>query len=112
VLALLVEGRINKQAAYELGIGEKTVKVYCPADGKDGAPSLVELARAADKAGISLSPGQSAARRSADIGPKSNIAVPPTAIVSIQRRIRFRAAVPGSGNICHEHSQAVRRSRG
>jgi FixJ family two-component response regulator len=63
VLALLVQGRLNKQAACELGIGEKTVKVHrARLMEKMEAHSLVELARAADKAGIPPSPGQSAAR--------------------------------------------------
>lgn len=55
VLALLMDGRLNKQAAYELGITEKTIKVH-RARGmeKMGARSLVELARATDRAGILL----------------------------------------------------------
>ena len=59
VLMLLVEGRLNKQAAYELGIAEKTVKVHrARVMEKMEARSLVELARAADKVGISHSAGQ------------------------------------------------------
>ncbi|ARP93809.1 response regulator transcription factor [Bordetella genomosp. 13] len=55
VLGLLVRGRLNKQAAYELGIAEKTVKVHrARVMEKMEARSLVELARAVDKAGITL----------------------------------------------------------
>jgi FixJ family two-component response regulator len=62
VLALLSEGRPNKQVACELGIAEKTVKVHrARLMEKMAAHSHVELARAADKAGIPLSSGQFAA---------------------------------------------------
>lgn len=55
VLGLLVQGRLNKQAAYELGISEKTIKVHrARVMEKMEARSLVELARAIDKAGITL----------------------------------------------------------
>ncbi|MFC4278851.1 response regulator transcription factor [Achromobacter aloeverae] len=55
VMVLLVNGCLNKQAAYELGIAEKTVKVHrARVMKKMEAKSLVELARAADKAGVSL----------------------------------------------------------
>ncbi|WP_233233897.1 response regulator [Bordetella sp. LUAb4] len=55
VLALLVDGFLNKQVAYELGITEKTIKVHrARVMEKMEAHSLVELARATDKAGISL----------------------------------------------------------
>jgi FixJ family two-component response regulator len=57
VLVLLLGGRLNKQAAYELGIAEKTIKVHrARVMEKMGAQSLVELARAADKAGLPYSP--------------------------------------------------------
>jgi FixJ family two-component response regulator len=63
VLALLVEGRLNKQVAYELGIAEKTIKVHrARVMEKMETHSLVELARITDKAGISLSSGQPTAR--------------------------------------------------
>lgn len=62
VLMLLVAGRLNKQAAYELGIAEKTVKVHrARVMEKMGAHSLVELARATDKVGMGRSAGQSVA---------------------------------------------------
>jgi len=55
VLALLVDGLLNKQVAYELGITEKTIKVHrARVMEKMEAHSLVELARATDKAGVSL----------------------------------------------------------
>lgn len=55
VLALLVDGRLNKQAGYELGISEKTIKVHrARVMEKMEAHSLVELARAIDRAGVSL----------------------------------------------------------
>ncbi|WP_232464599.1 response regulator transcription factor [Bordetella genomosp. 8] len=55
VLALLVQGRLNKQAAYELGITEKTIKVHrAHVMEKMNVHTLVELARAADKAGVAL----------------------------------------------------------
>jgi len=63
VLALLVEGSLNKQVACELGIAEKTIKVHrARVMEKMEAHSLVELARIADKAGISRSSGLPAAR--------------------------------------------------
>jgi FixJ family two-component response regulator len=62
VLALLVKGRLNKQVACELGIAEKTIKVHrARVMEKMEAHSLVELARATDKAWdqgpISVGPG-------------------------------------------------------
>jgi FixJ family two-component response regulator len=63
VLALLVEGRLNKQVAYELGIAEKTIKVHrARMMEKMETHSLVELARIADKVGISRSSSQPTAR--------------------------------------------------
>ncbi|AOB32249.1 hypothetical protein AKI39_18275 [Bordetella sp. H567] len=62
VLVLLVEGRLNKQAAYELGVAEKTIKVHrARVMEKMEAHSLVELARAADKAGMPPLPRQAVA---------------------------------------------------
>jgi FixJ family two-component response regulator len=53
VLALLVEGRFNKQAACVLGIAEKTIKVHrARVMDKMEVRSLVELVRATDKACI------------------------------------------------------------
>jgi FixJ family two-component response regulator len=53
VLALLIEGRLNKQVACELGISEKTIKVHrARVMEKMEVRSLVELARATDKACI------------------------------------------------------------
>jgi FixJ family two-component response regulator len=50
VLALLVEGRLNKQAACVLGIAEKTVKVHrARVMEKMEVRSVVELLRATDK---------------------------------------------------------------
>ncbi len=63
VLALLVEGRLNKQVACELGIAEKTIKVHrARVMEKMEAHSLVELARISDKVGIARSHGQRTAR--------------------------------------------------
>ncbi|WP_255407763.1 MULTISPECIES: response regulator transcription factor [unclassified Achromobacter] len=59
VLALLLNGLLNKQVAGELGISEKTIKVHrARVMEKMAAHSLVELARATDKAGIALLPAQ------------------------------------------------------
>jgi FixJ family two-component response regulator len=61
VLALLVEGRLNKQVACELGIAEKTIKVHrARVMEKMEAHSLVDLVRVIDKVCIPLSPVQSA----------------------------------------------------
>jgi FixJ family two-component response regulator len=61
VLALLVEGRLNKQVACELGVAEKTIKVHrARVMEKMEAHSLVDLVRVIDKVRIPLSPGQSA----------------------------------------------------
>ena len=55
VLALVVEGRLNKQMACELGTAEKTIKVHrARVMKKMEAHSLAELVRVADKAGIHL----------------------------------------------------------
>jgi RNA polymerase sigma factor (sigma-70 family) len=56
VLALVVQGRLNKQIAYELGLSEKTVKVHrARVMEKMQADSLADLVRLADKVGIGLS---------------------------------------------------------
>ena len=61
VLTLLVEGRLNKQVACELGIAEKTIKVHrARVMEKMEARSLVDLVRATAKACIPLSPLPSA----------------------------------------------------
>ena len=61
VLALLLEGRLNKQVACELGIAEKTIKIHrARVMEKMEVHSLVELVRVIDKVRIPLSPGQSA----------------------------------------------------
>jgi FixJ family two-component response regulator len=58
VLALLVEGRPNKQVAFQLGIAEKTIKVHrARVMDKLEAGSLIDLVRIADKAVIPHSPG-------------------------------------------------------
>ena len=63
VLGLLIEGRLNKQVACELGIAEKTIKVHrARVMEKMEARSLVDLVRVTDKAHFPLSPGQSASR--------------------------------------------------
>jgi FixJ family two-component response regulator len=63
VLALLADGRLNKQVAWELGIAEKTIKVHrARVMEKMEAHSLVELARISDKARIPLSPARPTAR--------------------------------------------------
>ncbi|MGE8363661.1 response regulator transcription factor [Cupriavidus sp.] len=57
VLALVVEGRLNKQMACELGTAEKTIKVHrARVMKKMEAHSLAELVRVTDKAGIQLPP--------------------------------------------------------
>lgn len=63
VLMLLVEGRLNKQVAYELGIGEKTIKAHrARVMEKMEARSFAQLVRFIDKVRTPLSPGQSAKR--------------------------------------------------
>lgn len=53
VLALIVAGRLNKQAASDLGIAEKTVKVHrARVMGKMRAHSLADLVRMAHRLGI------------------------------------------------------------
>jgi FixJ family two-component response regulator len=54
VFALVITGRPNKQIAYELKLSEMTVKVHrSQGMHKMGARSLVDLARMADKLGVS-----------------------------------------------------------
>ncbi|QOT77510.1 response regulator transcription factor [Cupriavidus basilensis] len=64
VLTLVVEGRLNKQMACELGTAEKTIKVHrARVMRKMEAHSLAELVRITDKAGIAhplLHPGPGA----------------------------------------------------
>jgi FixJ family two-component response regulator len=63
VLALLVEGRLNKQVAGELGVGEKNVKVHrARVMEKMEARSLIDLVRFIDKVSLPHSPDQSAWR--------------------------------------------------
>jgi FixJ family two-component response regulator len=53
VFERVVEGRLNKQIAYELGVSEKTVKVHRGrVMQKMRAPSLADLARLAERLGI------------------------------------------------------------
>lgn len=60
VLALIVAGRLNKQAAWDLGIAEKTVKVHrARVMEKMGADSLADLVRMAQRLGI----GEDGARK-------------------------------------------------
>jgi FixJ family two-component response regulator len=53
VLALVITGMLNKQIAFELGTGEKTIKVHrARVMDKMGASSVAELVRIAEKVGI------------------------------------------------------------
>jgi FixJ family two-component response regulator len=53
VLALVVRGKLNKEIAGELGIGERTVKLHRTSlTGKLGVRSVAELTRLAQEAGI------------------------------------------------------------
>jgi len=53
VVAMVVSGRLNKQAAYELGCAERTIKAHrSRAMQKLGADSLPDLVRIADELGI------------------------------------------------------------
>jgi FixJ family two-component response regulator len=53
VLALVVTGRLNKQIAADLNVGEVTVKVHrAQVMRKMSARSMAELVRVADKAGV------------------------------------------------------------
>jgi RNA polymerase sigma factor (sigma-70 family) len=55
VFALVVTGRPNKQVAAELGLSEMTVKVHrSQVTKKMQATSIVELARIADRLGLSV----------------------------------------------------------
>jgi len=57
VFALVVSGLINKEAAWELGISEKTIKVHrARVVEKMGARSLPDLVRMAGRLGIALEP--------------------------------------------------------
>jgi FixJ family two-component response regulator len=59
VFALVITGRPNKQIAYELKLSEMTVKVHrSQGMHKMGARSLVDLARMADKLGVSAAQAQ------------------------------------------------------
>jgi FixJ family two-component response regulator len=52
VLSRVVEGRLNKQIAHDLGVAEKTIKVHrARVMAKTGARSLAELVRIAHRAG-------------------------------------------------------------
>ena len=52
VMGLVVSGRLNKQIAYELGISERTIKLYRgQVMRKMGAPSLADLVKQAEKLG-------------------------------------------------------------
>jgi FixJ family two-component response regulator len=58
VFALVVSGLINKEAAWELGISEKTIKVHrARVVEKMGARSLPDLVRMSEKLGIPLEAG-------------------------------------------------------
>lgn len=57
VFALVTDGRLNKQAAHELGITERTVKLHRAAVlAKMGANSLAELARMAERLAVADAP--------------------------------------------------------
>lgn len=55
VFALVVTGMLNKQIAYDLGIGEKTIKVHrARVMEKMRAASVAELVRLADAVGVTV----------------------------------------------------------
>lgn len=59
ILVHVVAGRLNKQIAGDLGIAEKTVKVYRhEVMEKMGARSLADLVRMAERLGLDLPPGR------------------------------------------------------
>ena len=52
VMSLVVSGHLNKQIAYELGISERTIKLYRgQVMRKMGAPSLADLVKQAERLG-------------------------------------------------------------
>jgi FixJ family two-component response regulator len=73
VMALVVRGRLNKQAAVELGTVEKTIKVHrARVIEKMGVGSLAELVRAAEKLGMFSNSGTVPAPRRSDPAPPSH----------------------------------------
>ncbi len=53
VLRHVISGKLNKQIAHDLGICEQTVKIHrMRITEKTGLPSVAELVRAADRAGV------------------------------------------------------------
>jgi FixJ family two-component response regulator len=73
VMALVVRGRLNKQAAVELGTVEKTIKVHrARVIEKMGVGSLAELVRAAEKLGMFSNSGTVPAPRRSDPTPPSH----------------------------------------
>ena len=58
VFALVVTGMLNKQIAFELGVGEKTIKVHrARVMEKMRARSVAELVRLADGVGVIVPQG-------------------------------------------------------
>ncbi|WP_028218971.1 response regulator transcription factor [Paraburkholderia oxyphila] len=64
VMELVVSGRLNKQAAGDLGIAEKTIKIHrARVMEKIEANSLADLVRFADKAGVGAARSAPSGRR-------------------------------------------------
>jgi FixJ family two-component response regulator len=62
VFALVISGLLNKEAAWELGISEKTIKVHrARVVEKMGARSLPDLVRMAERLGIPATPRETRA---------------------------------------------------
>ena len=69
VMHLVVSGRLNKQIAHELGISERTIKLYRgQVMRKMGAESLADLVKQAEK----LGPLRSGARKGGEISQTSS----------------------------------------
>jgi len=84
VFALVVTGMLNKQIAYDLGVGEKTIKVHrARVMDKMRAGSVAELVRLADAVGVIVpSAGRRPSPRRDGLSPPLNGSAPPHRLAS------------------------------